>query len=75
MNNLPAYLALEPGARTAGELMALIIGVNAGPIITPWGSLATLLWADQLRRQAFGCRGGALRSGGSVSRRLGYPAP
>ena len=32
-------------------LMALLVGVNAAPIITPWASLATLLWADQARRQ------------------------
>lgn len=31
--------------------MALLIGVNAGPIVTPWASLATLLWAHQARQQ------------------------
>lgn len=49
-NNLPAYLALEPAA--AGDptrLMALLIGVNAGPLVTPWGSLATLLWLQRCR--------------------------
>ncbi|MFT4212169.1 MAG: ArsB/NhaD family transporter [Microbacterium sp.] len=48
-NNLPAYLALEPSASTPALLAALLIGVNAGPVITPWGSLATLLWHDRLR--------------------------
>jgi Na+/H+ antiporter NhaD/arsenite permease-like protein len=50
VNNLPAYLALEPTA--AGHpvrIMALLIGVNCGPLITPWASLATLLWHDRLR--------------------------
>lgn len=45
INNLPAYLVLEPMA--SGDpvlLMALLIGVNLGPLITPWASLATLLW-------------------------------
>ncbi len=51
INNIPAYLALEPAAGSTQGLLALLIGVNAGPIITPWASLATLLWADQARRQ------------------------
>jgi arsenical pump membrane protein len=48
INNLPAYLALEGGARTPERLAALLIGVNAGPLITPWASLATLLWHQRL---------------------------
>jgi arsenical pump membrane protein len=49
VNNLPAYLALEPAASGAPErLAALLVGVNAGPLITPWGSLATLLWHQRL---------------------------
>lgn len=47
-NNLPAYLALEPFAADPARVMALLIGVNAGAIITPWGSLATLLWHSRL---------------------------
>ncbi|MCI6206448.1 MAG: ArsB/NhaD family transporter [Corynebacterium glucuronolyticum] len=39
-NNLPAYLTLEPFA----PMGPLLIGVNAGPLITPWASLANLLW-------------------------------
>ncbi|MCC4907326.1 SLC13 family permease [Microbacterium sp. cx-59] len=49
VNNLPAYLALEPAASGAPErLAALLVGVNAGPLITPWASLATLLWYQRL---------------------------
>jgi len=47
-NNLPAYLALEPVADSTQRLLALLIGVNAGPLITPWASLATLLWYHRL---------------------------
>lgn len=50
VNNLPAYLMLEPTAVDAPErIAALLIGVNAGPLITPWASLATLLWAARCR--------------------------
>lgn len=48
MNNLPAYLALEAAGNTPERLGALLIGVNAGPLITPWASLATLLWHQRL---------------------------
>jgi arsenical pump membrane protein len=50
VNNLPAYLALEPFAASAYLSGALLIGVNVGPLITPWASLATLLWHRQLVR-------------------------
>ncbi|MES2172256.1 MAG: SLC13 family permease [Actinomycetota bacterium] len=48
VDNLPAYLALEPVAGDRIRLAALLIGVNAGPLITPWASLATLLWHERL---------------------------
>lgn len=48
VNNLPAYLALEPVADSPVRLAALLIGVGAGPLITPWASLATLLWHERL---------------------------
>lgn len=48
VNNLPAYLALESAAGSPVRLAALLIGVNAGPLITPWASLATLLWHERL---------------------------
>jgi arsenical pump membrane protein len=51
VNNLPAYLALEPVAGSADRLVALLIGVNAGPLITPWASLATLLWHERLKAE------------------------
>ena len=48
VNNLPAYLALEPVAGEPVRIAALLIGVNAGALITPWASLATLLWHSRL---------------------------
>ena len=44
-DNLPAYLAMEPVASSdPHRMMALLIGVNCGCLLTLWGSLATLLW-------------------------------
>jgi arsenical pump membrane protein len=49
-DNLPAYLALE---RTVTDsptrLAALLVGVDAGPVVTLWGSVATVLWAQRCR--------------------------
>ncbi|MCA1710809.1 MAG: arsenic transporter [Actinobacteria bacterium] len=47
-NNLPAYLAVERVV-PQDQLLALLVGVNVGPLVLPWGSLATLLWADRCR--------------------------
>lgn len=51
VNNLPGYLALEAAAASTSpeRLMALLIGTNVGPLVTPWGSLATLLWLHRMR--------------------------
>jgi arsenical pump membrane protein len=50
VNNLPAYVALEPVAQgSPARLVALLIGVNTGPLITLWASLATLLWRERCR--------------------------
>jgi len=50
VNNLPAYLALEPVADSTPRLLAVLIGANVGPLITPWASLATLLWHSRLEK-------------------------
>jgi Na+/H+ antiporter NhaD/arsenite permease-like protein len=50
VDNLPAYLAFEASAGSPARLAALLVGVNAGPLVTPWASLATLIWHEQLRR-------------------------
>ncbi|WP_395244829.1 SLC13 family permease [Agromyces sp. MMS24-K17] len=48
IDNLPAYLLLEPYAHDPVSLVAVLIGVNAGVLVTPWASLATLLWHSRL---------------------------
>ncbi|MFF7358022.1 SLC13 family permease [Streptomyces filipinensis] len=56
LNNLPVYLAGEAAVPWGNhdQLLALLVGTNAGPVITPWASLATLLWYE--RCHAYGVR-------------------
>ncbi len=64
-DNLPAYLALEPAAASdPARLMALLVGVDAGPLVTPWGSLATLLWLQRCRSAGVVLPGGRLALAG-----------
>lgn len=50
INNLPAYVALEPVASSSPDrMLALLVGSNLGPLITLWASLATLLWRERCR--------------------------
>lgn len=50
VDNLPAYLALESvTSDSPARLMALLVGVNVGPLVTVWASLATLLWRQRCR--------------------------
>jgi arsenical pump membrane protein len=51
VNNLPAYLVVEPDAAGGGpsRLLALLIGTNVGPLVLLWGSLATLLWRERCK--------------------------
>jgi arsenical pump membrane protein len=53
LNNVPALLVLLPAAVAGGSatVLAVLIGVNAGPNLTYTGSLATLLWRRVLRER------------------------
>ncbi len=53
VNNLPAVLLMLPAVAAAGPgpVLAVLIGVNAGPNLTYVGSLATLLWRRVLQRR------------------------
>lgn len=70
VNNLPAYVALEPVASASPErLLALLLGTNLGPLVTLWGSLATLLWRDR-------CRSGGVEVGAgrfAIAGAIGVP--
>jgi Na+/H+ antiporter NhaD/arsenite permease-like protein len=55
-NNLPATLAgvLLLGTTKTPSMLAIyaiVLGVDVGPKLTPYGSLATLMWMSILRRQ------------------------
>ncbi|QHC27000.1 arsenic transporter [Streptomyces sp. GS7] len=53
LNNLPVYMAGEAAVPVGNyhQLLALLIGTNVGPLVTPWASLATLLWFERCRGQ------------------------
>jgi Na+/H+ antiporter NhaD/arsenite permease-like protein len=53
INNLPAYVAGETVVPKANhdQLLALLTGTNVGPVVAPWGSLATLIWFEWCRRR------------------------
>ncbi|NUR73090.1 MAG: arsenic transporter [Hamadaea sp.] len=53
LNNLPSYAAGELAVPEANhtQLLGLLIGTNVGPLITPWASLATLIWAEHCRNR------------------------
>jgi arsenical pump membrane protein len=51
IDNLPAYLALSATtAHDATRLVALLVGTNLAVLVTPWASLANLLWHERCRR-------------------------
>ncbi|MGN7250593.1 MULTISPECIES: SLC13 family permease [unclassified Arthrobacter] len=72
-NNLPAYLALEPVAGSPLRLGALLIGVNLGPLISPWASLATLLWHERLQSLNLRVRWGGFAVAGLAAVVLALP--
>ena len=68
VNNLPAYLALEPALEGAppASVVAVLIGVDVGPVVTPWASLATLLWAARCREAGVPVRWGRFVARGAL---------
>lgn len=67
VNNLPAYIALEPvAADSPDRMLALLIGTNLGPLITVWGSLATLLWLERCRKAGMRVSAGGFAAAGVI---------
>ena len=59
VNNLPAYLSVSAVARPQ-DVVGLLIGVDAGPLVTVWASLATLLWRERCKARGFEMKLGRL---------------
>jgi arsenical pump membrane protein len=49
INNLPAYVAGEAVVRNSDQLLGLLIATNVSPLVTPWASLAIIIWHERCR--------------------------
>ncbi|MGH3933841.1 MAG: SLC13 family permease [Pseudonocardiaceae bacterium] len=49
INNLPAYVAGEAVVANNDQLLGLLIATNVSPLITPWASLAIIIWYERCR--------------------------
>lgn len=47
VNNLPAYVAGETVMTDSDQLLSLLIATNVSPLLTPWASLAIILWYER----------------------------
>ncbi|MDX6742996.1 SLC13 family permease [Actinocorallia sp. A-T 12471] len=76
INNLPAYTAGESAVPLGNDdqLLALLIGTNVGPLITPWASLATLLWFEWCRRFDLAVPIGRFAAHGALVAAIALPA-
>lgn len=67
VNNLPAFAALQPVAgASVPRTLSLLAGVNLGPLILLWGSLATLLWRERCEARGVRISAGQFASVGLV---------
>jgi arsenical pump membrane protein len=69
LNNLPSYKAGEAVIPLGNhdQLLGLLIGTNVGPLITPWASLATLLWLERCRSAGVEIRWGRFLLTGAIT--------
>ena len=74
VNNLPATLLLLPAATSPAVVLAVLIGVNVGPNLTPAGSLASLLWHRSLHERGSDVGWRSFLAAGALAAPLGVVA-
>jgi arsenical pump membrane protein len=76
LNNLPVYVAGEAVTPVSDhtQLLGLLIGTNVGPLIAPWASLATLLWAERSAAGGVTVRWGRFVATGAITATLALAA-
>jgi arsenical pump membrane protein len=76
LNNLPAYVAAEAvvPATNHTQLLGLLVGTNVAPLVAPWASLATLLWAERCRAAGLTIPWGRFAATGAVTAVLALAA-
>jgi arsenical pump membrane protein len=67
VNNLPAYVAGETVVTNSDQLLRLLIATNVSPLVTPWASLATILWYERCRSAGVRIAWGRFAATGAVT--------
>lgn len=67
INNLPAYVAAEAAVTNNDQLLSLLIATNVSPLITPWASLAIIIWYERCRAGGVAIPWGRFAATGAVT--------
>lgn len=67
VNNLPAYVAGEAVVTNSDQLLGLLIATNVSPLITPWASLAIIIWYERCRSAGVRIAWGRFAATGAVT--------
>lgn len=67
INNLPAYVAGEAAVVNSDQLLGLLIATNVSPLVTPWASLAIIIWYERCRAAGVRIAWGRFVSTGAVT--------
>src|SRR5262249_11060151 len=67
INNLPAYAVGEVVVAHHGQLLGWLIATNVSPLITPWGSLAIIIWHRRCRSAGVRIAWGRFAATGAVT--------